>query len=383
MRKLLVVLFFSCISFFAFAQNKLFIDKAKLFDLYQNQQYSEAANYLISVYGNDVKDFQVTAQLGYCYLMVGDKAKAEKYYLKANLIQPQNLQVLFSLGSISIGRGNTEEAKKYYEEIVKLDSNNFSAYKQLGGLHPEGLSIQKLKYLEKANRLNPIDADIVFDLSEMYSKMHMLNLVERILKPALQADSNNLRLLKIQLPMFLANSKLDEAIRTGEELFALGDSTAFVLNNLGKVYYLKNEFQKSLDYFKKVSMLSSDDKESLFYNMALCYRGLKDYLPAVSYLKRAIDAGISKNIVIYYTKMGESFEQAGKFESAAATYKKGAFFDDDGNLLYILAQIYDKKLNQKTNAILTYTQVLKSLPNTEGNKPAKDYIIKRIEELKQ
>ena len=104
MRKLLVVLFFSCISFFAFAQNKFFIDKAKLFDLYQNQQYSEAANYLISVYGNDVKDFQVTAQLGYCYLMVGDKAKAEKYYLKANLIQPQNLQVLFSLGSIILFR---------------------------------------------------------------------------------------------------------------------------------------------------------------------------------------------------------------------------------------------------------------------------------------
>ncbi|MET4080877.1 tetratricopeptide (TPR) repeat protein [Pedobacter sp. UYP30] len=383
MTNLCAVLFFSLCSSFAFAQAKQTVDKEKLVDLYQNQKYSEAASYLMSIYGKDAADFKEITQLGYCYLMGGNTAEAEKFYSKADLIQPQNLPVLFSLGSISIKRGNTEKAKKYYEEIIKLDSNNFNAYKQLAALHPEVFSLQKSDYLKKANKLNPTDVDIVLDMSEMYAKMNLFGLIEPILKPALEADSNNIRLLKIKLPLLLSNNELDGAIQTGEKLFALGDSSTAVLNNLGKVYYMKNEFKKGLDYFKRVSLSSSGDNESLFYNMALCYRGLKDYLSATENFKKAIKAGISKNTLLYYTKMGESFEQAGEFEAAATTYKKGSFFDNDGNLLYILAQIYDKKLNQKVNAISTYTQVLKSLPNTEGNKPAKAYIINRIEELKK
>lgn len=383
MKKLPIVLFFSLLSFMAFAQVKQIVDKGKLFDLYQEQKFGEAASYLTSIYGNDVNDFKVVTQLGYCYLMAGNTAEAEKLYVKANLIQPQNIAVLFNLAGIATTRRNLEKAKNYYEEIVKLDSNNFEAYKQLASLHNEGFTRQKMTYLKLANKLNPFDADVVFDMSEMYIKMHLLGMADAILKPALKADSNNIRLLKIKLPLLLANNQFDEAVSTAEKLFSLGDSTNFVLNNLGKAYYLKNEFQKGLDCFNKVSSSASDENESLFYNTALCYRGLEDYLSAAANLKKAIDAGISKNTLLYYTKMGESFEQAGKFETAAATYKKGAFFDSDGNLLYVLAQIYDKKLNQKANAISTYNQVLKSLPNTEGNKPVKAYITNRIEELRK
>ncbi|UKT64468.1 tetratricopeptide repeat protein [Pedobacter mucosus] len=383
MRKLLFILLFSAANGFCFCQTAANVDKEKLFDFYQNQQYSEAASYLTNIYGTDLKDFKVITQIAYCYLMGGNTIEAEKLYLKANLLQPQNLQVLFNLANISTRRGYIEKSKTYLKEVVKLDSTNFNAYIQLAGLYQEVFSFQKLQYLKSANKINPLDADVVFDMSEIYMKMGMYGLVSNILKPALETDSNNIQLLKIKLPLLLVTSKLDDAILTGEKLFTLGDSSTYVLNNLGKVYYTKKEFQKAIYYFKKVSLSATDDNEALFYNMALCYRGLKDYLTAAEYFKKAINAGISKNTIVYYTKMGESYEQAEKFESAAATYKKGVFFDNDGSLLYILAQIYDKKLNQKSNALTTYAQVLKSLPDTEGNKPAKEYITKRIEELRK
>lgn len=383
MKKLIPVLFSMLLSLSLFAQNQVILDKEKLFDLYQSQKYGEAAGYLKSVYGEDINDFKTITQIGYCYSMSGNTAEAEKLYTKANLLQPQNLSVLFNLASISSRRGKTEKSKFYYEEIIKLDSTNFNAYKQLAGLHPEAFSIQKLKLLRQANKLNPTDADIVFDISDMYMKMNMFSLVGNTLKPALEVDSNNIQLLKVNLLLLLATKQLDSAVITGEKLFSLGDSSSYVLNNLGKVYYMKKEFQKSLNYFKKVSLSASDDNESLFYNMALCNRGLKDYLTAADNFKKAINAGISKNTIVYYTKMGESYEQAEKFEAAAASYKKGSFYDSDGGLLYLLAQVYDKKLNQKSNAIATYAQALKSLPDTEGNKPAKDYISKRIEDLKK
>lgn len=383
MKKLYVVLLCNLAALVAFAQTKQQIDKAKLFDLYQNQQYNEAANYMLSIYGNGVNDFKVLTQLGYCNLMSGNTPNAEEFYSKANVIQPHNLNVLSNLGNIAIRRGNIEKASQYYLAILEIDSNNFSAYKQLAALTPASSVVAKSNYLKKANKLVPTDADIIFDLNEIYLKMNLFGLAESILTPALAADSNNIKLLKIKLPILLATNKFDDAILTSEKLFSLGDSSVYVLNNLGKAYYLKNEFQKGLDCFKRIDSLVAADDESLFYNMALCSRGLKQYISAANYLKKAIDAGISKNTLLYYTKMGESFEQADKFEAAAATYKKGSFFDTGGNLLYILAQIYDKKLNQKPNAILAYNQALKALTNVQGNKPVRDYITQRLEELKK
>ncbi|WP_421944568.1 tetratricopeptide repeat protein [Pedobacter sp.] len=384
MKKLFLILLSAAISLSLFAQNQPSIDKEKLFDLYQTQKYGEAADYLRTTYGENSKDLKALTQIGYCYMMAGKTADAEKFYTSANQLQPQNLSILFSLASIAAKRGNNNKAESIYEEIIKVDSNSFSAYKQLANLQTDLISVKKIKYLKKANKLNPLDADVVFDLAELYMKSNLHGVASNILEPALKADSTNIQLLKIKLPLCLVQAKLDEAIITGEKLFAQGDSSSFVLNNLGKVYYMKKEFQKGLDNFKKVSAQAAEDtNEGLFYNMALCYRGLKDYNSAAQYFTKAINAGISKKTLLYYTKLGESFEQGEKFESAAAAYRKGAFFDNEGNILYILAQIYDMKLNQKTNAINTYSQVLKTLPNTEGNKPVFDFINKRMEILKK
>ncbi|WP_316736163.1 tetratricopeptide repeat protein [Pedobacter aquatilis] len=383
MKKLLVVILFA-LSLSVSAQNQSSIDKEKLFEFYQLQKYGEAAEYLRTIYPNDTKDLKALTQIGYCYMMAGKTADAEQFYTSAYQIQPQNLSILFSLASIAGKRGNNNKAKSLYEEIIKIDSNNFSAYKQLANLNDDVLGFKKVKYLLKANKLNPIDADVVFDLGEVYMKSNLYMMVNKILEPALKADSANIQLLKIKLPVCIVEAKLDEAIKTGEKLFALGDSSTFVLNNLGKVYYMKKEFQKGLDYFGKVKLQAADDaNEGLFYNMALCYKGLKDYNNAAIHFTKAINAGISKKTLLYYTKLGESYEQGEKFESAAAAYRKGAFFDNEGSMLYILAQIYDTKLNQKTNAINTYAQVLKVLPNTDGNKEVFEFINKRMAVLKK
>ncbi|MDN3586299.1 tetratricopeptide repeat protein [Pedobacter aquatilis] len=384
MKKLSLILLSALVSVWVLAQNQTSIDKEKLFDLYQTQKYAEAADYLRNVYGENNRDLKALTQIGYCYMMAGKTADAEKFYTSAYQLQPQNLSILFNLASIAGKRGNNNKSKSLYEEIIKIDSNNFSPYKQLANLETDLISVKKIIYLKKANKLNPVDADVVFDLAELYMKSNLHGMASNILAPALKADSTNIQLLKIKLPLCLVQAKFDEAINTGEKLFAQGDSSSFVLNNLGKVYYMKKDFQKGLNYFKKVSAQAAEDtNEGLFYNIALCYRGLKDYNSAAQYFTKAINAGISKKTLLYYTKLGESFEQDEKFESAAAAYRKGAFFDNEGNMLYILAQIYDTKLNQKTNAINTYAQVLKVLPNTDGNKEVFEFINKRMAILKK
>ncbi|MBT2564858.1 tetratricopeptide repeat protein, partial [Pedobacter sp. ISL-64] len=167
MKKLLTLLALVGLSLAGYAQNTSAVDKEKLFDFYQTQRYADAAQYLKGIYGEEVNDFKTLSQIGYCFLMASNNVEAEKFYVKAYTLQPQNLPILFSLGSINNKRGNTEKAKLYYGEIVKIDSNNFNVYKLLANLYssPKDDSL-KLIYLLKANLINPLEGDVATDLAE-------------------------------------------------------------------------------------------------------------------------------------------------------------------------------------------------------------------------
>ncbi|WP_449438798.1 tetratricopeptide repeat protein [Pedobacter steynii] len=161
-------IFFAVIFFqITYGQTKAVLDNEKLLEYYQTQKYIEAAQYLQSIYAEDTQDEKEISQLAYANMMAGKLPEAEKNYLKLCEKQPQNLPTLFSLARINIRRGNDEKAKAYYLDILKIDSTNFTVYKQLASLDKGEMSKAKIDYLQKANAINPIDPDVVFDLCEL------------------------------------------------------------------------------------------------------------------------------------------------------------------------------------------------------------------------
>jgi tetratricopeptide (TPR) repeat protein len=357
------------------------LDNTKLLDLYQTQRYAEAAVYLQSIYKEDTEDPKELSQLAYTNLMAGKLPEAEKSYLKLYTQQPTNLSTLFSLANISIRRGIDEKAKGYYQEILKLDSTNFNVYKQLASLNKDDINTEKIKYLRKANTLNPTDADVAFSLCEIYFKMNFFAGADKVLQPAIAADSTNLQLLKMKMPISMANKKYDESIATGFKLLSYGDSSTFVLNNLAKSYFLKLDYRNALKYFLIINDKAFDN-EGLYYNIGLSYRGIKDYKNAAPFFEKAIKEGISTKIASYYGLLGDSFEEINKNEEANAAYKRGLLFENNGSLLYNIALVYETKLNDKKNAINYYEQYLKTV--NEKEQPRLIIFIKnKIAELKK
>lgn len=382
MKKLLTLLLIFAGIQLAEAQSSAVVDKEKLLDYFQTQRYAEAAQYLQSSYKEDTKDPKELAQLAYAYLMAGKLPEAEKNYLKLYAEKPGDIPGLFQLANINIRRGNNIKAKEYYEEIIKLDSNNFNVYKQLARINKDqGEIMPMLINLKKANQLNPTDADVVFDLCEIYFKGNLFRKAEEILEPALKADSSNFQLLKMKMPVSIGSGKYKQAIETGEKLLRYGDSSTFVLNNMGKSHFKLLEYQKALDYFLKVKS-ASQDNETLSYNIALSYRGLKDYKNAVPYLETAIKEAISSGIASYYGLLGDSFENIDKNEQANAAYKRGLLFDNNGSLYYNIALVYETKFNDKKNAISYYNQYLKTIDPVAQPKLI-TFIKNKVEELKR
>ena len=381
MKRALLV-FFAVISCqITYGQGKAVLDNEKLLEYYQTQKYIDAAQYLKTIYAEDTQDEKEISQLAYANMMAGKLPEAEKNYLKLHDKQPQNLPVLFSLANINLRRGNDEKAKAYYMDILKIDSTNFTVYKQLATLNKGELNLAKIGYLKKANEINPIDPDVVFDLCELYFKMNFFDKASNILQPALDADSTNLQLLKMKMPISMANKKYDEAIKTGEKLLSYGDSSTFVLNNLGKSYFFILDYKNALKNFLVIESKSMDS-EALYYGIGLSYRGLKDYKNAIPYLEKAIQEGISTKIASYYGLLGDSFEGINKNTEANAAYKKGLQFENNGSLLYNIALVYETKLNDKKNAIDYYEQFLKTINPKEQTKLI-GFIKNKIAELKR
>ncbi|QNN43119.1 hypothetical protein [Pedobacter roseus] len=111
MKNLLLLLTFFSLNLTLFAQNAPAVDKEKLFDFYQSQRYAEAAQYLKSIYGEELNDFKTLSQIGYCFLMAGNNVEAENFYSKAYILQPQNLP-FFLVWAASITKGGIVKRQK-------------------------------------------------------------------------------------------------------------------------------------------------------------------------------------------------------------------------------------------------------------------------------
>jgi len=379
MRNSLFILLILFLSKPALSQSESTIDNEKLLEFYENQRYVEAAEYLESSNQQDSINPRKLSKLAYAYKMAGKLPKAEESYFKLLELDSANLSALFNLAEISSRRGNMDKAKKYYLDVLKTDSTNFTVYKRLAGLSV--LDLNRLEYLKKANELNNTDGEVAFDLAELYFKMDSLDKANNVLAPAISADSANLQLLKMKMPISLAAKMYKEAIETGEKILKEGDTSAFVLNNLGKSYYLTLDYQSALKSFLMIKGAASKG-EALYFDIARSYRGVKDYKNAVTYLQKTIEEAVSPSVASYYGLLGDSYENINKNEDANKAYKKGLDFENDGSLLYNIALVYETKLNDKKNAINYYEQYLKTV-NKEKQAKLVKYINTKIEDLKR
>lgn len=375
MKTLLVIVALFVISACCEAQD-FSIDKERLFDLYQTQRYAEAGEYLKSVYG-ETNDSKALTQMGYCFLMAGNNVEAEKFYSKAYQLQPQNLPILFSLGSISTKRGNSEKAKLYYGEIVKIDSNNFNVLKLMANLHQH--DSLKLSYLLKANKINPSESDVAIDLAELYASYQDYEKAYAVLDIAIKADSENLVLQRTKLPIANHLKKYNEVITSGERL--LKDAKdAGVVKDVAKAYYFTQQYEQSINLFKSLEALAMQNEATLYYT-ALSYRALKNYAQSLSYTLKTIEEAISPNISSYYALLGLTYQENNQIASATKAFKKGLQFKANPTLYYRLAILYDTKLDQDKTALNYYKLYLKSKPKASLEKEEIAYTIARITQL--
>lgn len=354
------------------------IDTEKLLEYYETQRYADAAQYLQSIYPGETEDIKALSQIAYCNMMAGKLPEAEKDYLKINSLQPNSLPTLFSLAGINSRRGNVANAKAYLQQIIQLDSLNFSAYKQLAAYADKPES--RLDYLKKANAINATDPDVAYDLSLTYSGLKQYQPAYDVLKTAIAADAENFTLQQALLPVANQLTKYPEVIETGEKLLK-NHADVNVMNDMGQAYFYVKDYQKCIMMYRTLEDMGVQN-EGTFYYMALSYRELKDYNKAEIYAQKTIDEAISKHTTLYYAALAGIYEAKNQYNDAVTAYKRGLTFGTSNIIYYRLGLLYDLNLKQPKNAAMYYQLYLKNKPDQEKEKEQIAYAQGRIPLLK-
>jgi tetratricopeptide (TPR) repeat protein len=369
MKQILSLIALSLLTLPAFSQQ---VNDALLLDYYQNQRYLEASNYLKSIYPEPINDIKALSRLAYTSQMAGKLPDAEGYYQRIYGIDSNNTAVLYNLGSLNLRRGNYNKAEVYYKKLISKDSTDYQLYKYLANIRLNQLdTVGHLKYLEKANKLNPIDFAVASDLGDIYIALKKYQQAEKVLLIALEADPENFILLKSNFELAFKRERWLQAIKIGEQI---GSEPI----KLGIAYFKVKNYICCLETLLHIR----DDKqtETSYYFIAASYKQLKDQKTAIKYFKKAIELSIPLAIDTYYNEMADSYQTLGKYDTAEAMFKKGLLYDHKPLTYYYMAILYDTKLKQPKSALAYYKKYIAANP-PEADKEYVDYSKSRVTAL--
>jgi tetratricopeptide (TPR) repeat protein len=380
MKTILTSFLFLCLFTTTFAQQSSKLDDALLMDYYQSQRYNEAVDYLKKSFPEPITDLKVLSRLAYTSQMANKLPDAEAYYQRAYDKDTTNQNILFNMAGINIRRGNLPKAEQYYKQVALRDTGNFTVYSQLASLSERKAdTVAAIGYFEHANRINPNDVDVASELADLYTALKQFDKALLVLNKAAASDPDNVIILLSTMKLTYAKKKWAETVDVCNKLIQMGSVSGMITTKLGISYYNLNNYACGAETL--ASLKAIEQTEYTFYYAALCYKGLKDNVQAINCLNQAIAQGISPNIATYYGEIADRDITLNKHKKAALAYQKALQFSESPILYYLLANLYDTKLNDKRNARIYYKKFLTS--NPAGKQQVYIAFVKsRVEQLK-
>jgi len=380
MKSIFFFLFLISLAGVVSAQQSSKADDALLLEYYQTQHFAEAADYLKKTYPEPVTDIKILSSLAYASSMAGKLSEAIDYYQRVYATDTTNTAALFNLGSINARRGDNIKALSFYKKILLRDSTNFNVFKQIATLSQNtGNTTDAIMYYQKANKINPTEPDVAYDLTSFYINMKLYQKADTIVTIAIQADTADMLLLTGKAQIDYQLKKFPDCVILCNKLIQSGGQTSEVISMLGNSYYNLKKYNDCINALKQLEQ-SKTASEISYYVMAMSYKALHNQAMAVTYFDKAIKEALSVNVNSYYGEMADCYDQMHQLKNAANAYQKSLLYGVMPLTYYSLANLYDTELKNKKLAQRYYKKYINSNPQ----KSQQSYIAyskRRISEL--
>ena len=240
---------------------------------------------------------------------------------------PNNLELLNSLGQLYIKASDDEKALPFYEKIIKLNPVNVDAYNNMGGIYRRLKRYdESIAILNKALSFNKNNSEVKYNLGFTYKLM----------------------------------GKNDEACDCFEYVISENPNDVLAYNHLGSIYATKKDYQKSISIYKR-GLQVDPNHPILQYNLARSYVATNADLDAFKAFEAALRAKPSwKDAVKEYSALLNKYSRTK--ESCEVIQKAINLYSTDGNLYYLLGKSFLVQTDYES-AVKSFEKAI-SLDNT-------------------
>jgi tetratricopeptide (TPR) repeat protein len=359
------------------AAQAIAIDKNKVMDFFQNQQFDEAINYLSPAATADSSNLQLLGWLGYANYMNDNNGMAEQCFGRMFTIDSTNLGAIQYLAILN-SRQDPDKARAFTLRLINLQPAKAVYYRNMGDLlRRTNQRDSALPFYNRAYELAPNDLKNASALAETLVERRLYTNADSILNAALIRDSLNIPCLKLRVRSAYEQKAYADVLIPGERLVRLAEPALNAVTQLALAYYglkLYDDCVRVCEYMTTAGM----SVESTYYYEAKACAKLKDYARSNELLRTCLTSAISPAAEWYYDNLGENFEELKQYRTAIAQYDTAYYLFKDPVMKYNNGRIYEANLKNMEMARKYYLQYISlAKPKTPEEMKAYEYTRKR------
>jgi tetratricopeptide (TPR) repeat protein len=285
--------------FFTIRDTKKFIEnwqyqKKQKQDIKVQGLYSKAVNAILAhnedaarealegILAEEPDHVDALLRLGDTYAAEEDFQKANTYYQKAKMVNPQNLETLFAVEKILENTGRWSEALKYLEDILEIDDANLSAmYRKRDILEKQGRwddlvylqkSILKNEHTEKDKKREQQNLiGYKYEYGRHSLETNQLEKAKKAFKTVLRIDKDFIPATLGLAEVMLREGDSEEAINLLEKSYE-NSSSKIVLARLEDLLITLGEPARLITIYKEGISRNPNDPVTKFFLGKLYYR---------------------------------------------------------------------------------------------------------------
>ncbi|MGN0728861.1 tetratricopeptide repeat protein [Treponema sp.] len=183
-----------------------------------------------------------------------DYEQAARIYKGLLKSDPQNTELLSSLGNLYIKSGEDDKALSYFNEVVRLDQNNAAALNALGGIYRRLKKYdESISVLERAVIVDETDVQTFYNLGFTFKLME----------------------------------KYDDALQCFNKVVEENPEDVLAFNHIGSIYALKNQHRNAVSSYMR-GLKVDPNHPVLHLNLAKSYDALGEFEKSQSEYESAL-----------------------------------------------------------------------------------------------
>jgi serine/threonine-protein kinase len=267
-------------------------------------QYEEAVAEFQRALASEPTNDDAYRGLAHAYERLGKPEEAERTYRRAIELRPHYWGGYNWLGAFYFRQARYPEAVEMFTQLVALVPDSFRGYSSLGGLFIlQGRYAEAITMLERSVTVRPTPA-AYSNLASAYFYLRQFDQAARSYEEAVKLNERdyvmwgNLAEAYYWAPARRAQAPdaFHKAIALAQEKLRVNPREVYLLVDLAFYHAMLGERQPALDYLNRAHQLAPADPDVRF-KAALVHNQLGEIELALSWLEKALEAGVAPNIV--------------------------------------------------------------------------------------